>query len=131
MTKAVTTSLPAGEFMSPLRLLAARAPRLAVICLVLLLALLLNLSGHMFLHLGDAVLEAEATHFTSHEEQPNFFAPQHQCSVCQDHQQLALDSPATASYFVEAPNLTTNRSNEFPSASLSFQRPSDRAPPRN
>ena len=39
MTNAATTPLPAGEFMSGLRLLAARAPRLAVISLVLLLAL--------------------------------------------------------------------------------------------
>ena len=39
MTNAATTPLPAGEFMSRLRLLVARAPRLAVICLVLLLAL--------------------------------------------------------------------------------------------
>ena len=39
MTNAATTPLSAGEFMSRLRLLVARAPRLAVICLVLLLAL--------------------------------------------------------------------------------------------
>lgn len=39
MTNAATTPLSAGEFMSGIRLLVARAPRLAVICLVLLLAL--------------------------------------------------------------------------------------------
>jgi predicted membrane protein DUF2306 len=39
MLNDATTAIPAGEFMSRLRLLAAHAPRLAVICLVLLLAL--------------------------------------------------------------------------------------------
>ncbi len=38
MTNAATTPFPAGEFMSRIRLLVASAPRLAVICLVLLLA---------------------------------------------------------------------------------------------
>jgi hypothetical protein len=97
----------------------------------LLLALLLNLSGHLFLHLGDAVLEAEETHWTVHQESSKTTAPQHQCSVCQDHQQLALDAPSTASVVLEAVPQSTNRNPEFPRVAPSFQRPSDRAPPRN
>ena len=38
MLDATTTAIPAGEFMSRARLVLARAPRLAVISLVLLLA---------------------------------------------------------------------------------------------
>jgi hypothetical protein len=38
MSNDATTAIPAGEFMSRLRPVAARAPRLAVICLVLLVA---------------------------------------------------------------------------------------------
>jgi hypothetical protein len=39
MTNAATTPLTTGEFMSRMRLVAARAPNLAVICLILLLAI--------------------------------------------------------------------------------------------
>ena len=97
----------------------------------LLLALLLNLSGHLFLHLGDAVLEAEETHWTAHQEPTKTSAPQHQCSVCQDHQQLALDTPSTASVVLEALPQSTTRNSAFPPVAPSFQRQSDRAPPRS
>jgi hypothetical protein len=97
----------------------------------LLLALLLNLSGHLFLHLGDAVVEAEETHWTAHQEPDKTTTPQHQCSVCQDHQQLALDTPSSASVVIEAAPSNTIRNAEFPSIAPSFQRPSDRAPPRS
>jgi hypothetical protein len=99
--------------------------------MALLLALLLNLSGHMFLHLGDAVLEANDAHLSAPEEKSTSPASQHTCSICQNHQQLALDSPATTSYFLETFTLTANRGIESVVASPSFQRPSDRAPPRN
>lgn len=97
----------------------------------LLLAVLLNLSGHMFLHLGDAVLEAEGTHFTTHEAPSKGNAPPHQCSVCQDHQQLALDAPATAAYFLAACLTTPPRHHHFPPVATPLASPSDRAPPRS
>ena len=97
----------------------------------LLLALLLNLSGHLFLHLGDAVLEAEETHWSTHQEPTKTSTPQHQCSICQDHQQLALDTPSTASVVLEAVPQSTTRNSAFLSVAPSFQRPSDRAPPRS
>ncbi|MBS1809557.1 MAG: hypothetical protein JST84_15465 [Acidobacteria bacterium] len=96
----------------------------------LLLALLLNLSGHMFLHLSDAPLEADETHFTSHKESENYSAPQHQCSICQDQQQLALDSPSSTAYFIEVQNITPKRSTLLTPASIVFTNQSDRAPPR-
>jgi hypothetical protein len=97
----------------------------------LLLALLLNLSGHLFLHLGDVVLDAEETQWAAHQEPTKTTAPQHQCSVCQDHQQLALDTPSTASVVLEAVPQSTNRNTEVLPVAPSFQRPSDRAPPRS
>lgn len=97
----------------------------------LLLALLLNLSGHMFLHLGDAVLEAEETHWTAQHEPTKTTAAPHQCSICQDHQQLALDTPATASVTLEAVAQNPNRNLELLPVAPSFRRPSDRAPPRS
>ncbi|HEX4946299.1 MAG TPA: hypothetical protein VFZ34_06540 [Blastocatellia bacterium] len=96
----------------------------------LLLALLLNLSGHVFLHLGDAVLETAETHWSGEQEPTKTTAPQHQCSVCQDHQQLALDTPATASFVLEAVPHSAHHQTEFPLVAPAFQRPSDRAPPR-
>lgn len=97
----------------------------------LLLAVLLNLSGHMFLHLGDAVLAAEDTHFTTHEAPSDVNAPPHQCSVCQDHQQLTLDFPANASYFLEAQLPPLPCRNNFPPVATTLASPSDRAPPRS
>lgn len=97
----------------------------------LLLALLLNLSGHMFLHLGDAVVDAEETHWTAEQEPTKTTAPAHHCAVCQDHQHLALDAPAMASYLVEATTTNTTRQAETRLVIPSFQRPSGRAPPRN
>lgn len=96
----------------------------------LLLALLLNLSGHMFLHLSDATPEADETHFTSHQESEKFSAPPHQCSICQDQQQLALDSPSSNSYFIETPIISQNRNSLSAPASPVFTNLSDRAPPR-
>ena len=55
----------------------------------------------MFLHLSDAALDADETHFTSHEEPRSTPAPQHQCSVCQDHQHLVLDVSAASDTVVE------------------------------
>ena len=95
----------------------------------LLLSLLLNLSGHMFLHLSDAVLDVGETHFTSHEESRSTSAPQHQCSFCQDSQQLVFDSPPTASVYFETKTLLTNPRTEAILAAPSFQNLSNRAPP--
>lgn len=58
----------------------------------LLLVVLMNLSGHMFLHLGDANIEHDGAHISAHSEQKSIAAPAHQCSVCQDHQTLSLEN---------------------------------------
>lgn len=97
----------------------------------LLLALLLNLSGHTFLHLADSALDAGETHFTSHEEPRNNSAPQHQCSVCQDHQQLTLDFPATTASFVAAPTWLATQHDELILVAPIRTNSADRAPPRS
>ena len=95
----------------------------------LLLSLLLNLSGHMFIHLSDTVLDADETHFTSHKEPRSTGPSQHQCSVCQDFQQLAFDSPPPTSVYFETETLLANQRTESILAAPSFQSLSNRAPP--
>jgi hypothetical protein len=97
----------------------------------LLLALLLNVSGHVFLHLGDSLWPAEALHLAATHEEKSSLPAQHFCSVCQDHQQLSLDTPALASIFTEAaPLLPTRRDDASPSSPAVHFKPT-RAPPRS
>jgi len=95
----------------------------------LLLALLLNMSGHVFLHLGDAVSAGDETHLTSHQESKTASAPQHQCSVCQDHQHLSLESqPLTALVLAVSPIVPSRQSAAAPSFLPAHFKPT-RAPP--
>lgn len=62
---------------------------------VLVLAILMSLTGHVFLHLADEPFQHETTHQVSAHHEDS--APQnqtHQCSICLDHQALSLDLPA-------------------------------------
>ncbi len=96
-----------------------------------MLALLLNLSGHIFLHLGDTPLHDEGTLLAAPHDQPGSSPAQHQCSICQDHQLLALDVPATDAIVVEGRSRveipTAASVYDFQLLSLSHSR----APPRN
>ncbi|MFN7931044.1 MAG: hypothetical protein U0Y68_24575 [Blastocatellia bacterium] len=96
----------------------------------LLLALLLNLSGHTFLHLSDASLETGEPQYTAHEEPRGLAAPAHQCSVCQDHQQRLLDTPTTAAMVVAAATSLTKQPTAVVPVVPSRQTVADRAPPR-
>jgi hypothetical protein len=96
----------------------------------LILVVLLNLSGHLFLHLGDALLEAEETHLSAPHEAKTVTPPQHFCSVCQDHQHLALDTPSLASSTPEAVALTPTRFDDLVPSSRAFSFKPTRAPPR-
>ena len=98
---------------------------------ILLLALLLNLSGHFFFHLGDAPLHDEAIHFSSHSEQSGKAPLSHQCSVCQDHQTLALDIPSSASEPVEFTQINFLRAEEAGYDFQARQLRASRAPPRS
>ena len=97
----------------------------------LLLALLLNLSGHTFLHLTDAAVDTGEPQLTAHEEPRGLAAPQHQCSVCQDHQQLTLDVPATATVLLAVPLQLAKQRADFVFVAPSRHHISDRAPPRS
>ncbi len=96
----------------------------------LLLALLLHVSGHVFLHLGDAVSAGDETHLTSHQESRTASAPQHQCSVCQDHQHLSLDSAPRAAVTRAAILTVPPRQNDALPSFLPAHFKPTRAPPR-
>ncbi len=74
----------------------------------LILAVLLNLSGHMFLHLSDASIEHEGVHIGAHSEQKSIAAPAHQCSVCQDHQSLTIENALPQTIHFESQTLSEN-----------------------
>lgn len=96
----------------------------------LLLALLLNLSGHVFLHLGDAMTAGDEAHISAHHEAKNTAAPQHACAVCQDHQHLSLASQPIASFTQEARlSLPARQMDVLPTFQPAHFKPS-RAPPR-
>lgn len=97
----------------------------------LILALLLNLSGHIFLHLGDAPLHNEEAGLASPHAPLGSSPAQHQCSLCQDHQLLTLDVPTAGAILVEGqprvvPAIAASVY-DFQLLSLSHSR----APPRN
>lgn len=96
----------------------------------LMLALLLNLSGHMFLHLGDAVSAGDEAHVTSQQESKTAAALQHQCSVCQDHQHLSLESPAAAPLTLAVDTVFPARQNDVTPSFLPAHFKPTRAPPR-
>ncbi len=96
----------------------------------LLLALLLNLSGHMFLHLGDAVSAGDETHLASQQESKSPAAPQDPCSICQDHQHLSLESQAVAAVTLAAKAILPARQNDVPPSFLPAHFKPTRAPPR-
>jgi hypothetical protein len=96
----------------------------------LLLALLLHVSGHIFLHLGDDTLAGDETHLTSHQESRTASAPQHQCSVCQDHQHLSLESSSLAAITLAVNPTSPARQNEALPSFLPAHFKPTRAPPR-
>jgi hypothetical protein len=96
----------------------------------LLLALLLHVSGHIFLHLSDSTLAGDESHLTSHQESRTASAPQHQCSVCQDQQHLSLESSSLAVIpLVITPTVPTRQNDALPSFLPAHFKPT-RAPPR-
>ena len=96
----------------------------------LLLALLLNLSGHVFLHLSDAMAAGDEAHLAAPHEAKNNAAPQHACAVCQDHQHLSLESQPVASLTqVKRPSRPMRQNAVLPSFQPAHFKPS-RAPPR-
>jgi hypothetical protein len=66
----------------------------------LLAALFAHLSGHAYLHLGDAPLAHGGAHLGEQGEGRTVYSSPHQCFVCQSLQTNPLDEPAG---FVFAP----------------------------
>ena len=96
----------------------------------LLLVVLMNLSGHMFLHLGDANIEHEGSHISAHSEQKTISAPLHQCSACKDHQTLSLENTATATIQFTAESLTEKRWQQLQVHSFTASFNPTRGPPQ-
>ena len=95
-----------------------------------MLLLLLHVSGHVFLHLGDAVSAGGETHVTSQQESKTATAPQHQCAICQDHQHLSLESPSIAAFTPAADTAFPLRQNDATPSFLPAHFKPTRAPPR-
>ena len=99
---------------------------------VLVLAILMSLTGHVFLHLADEPFHHEATHQVSaHHEDSAAQNQSHQCSICLDHQALSLDLPARAFELnFSAPVVISQTvAANYHANRLLFT--SDRAPPRS
>lgn len=111
--------------------LAKRKTNLQRFAHALLLALLLNFSGHIFLHLGDVPLHDEEALRAASHDQPSSAPAQHQCSFCQDQQLLTLDVPATEAVAVAGQSrlVTTTATSVYDFQLLALS-PS-RAPPRH
>lgn len=97
----------------------------------LMLAVLINLSGHIFLHLGDSLLEVEATHLAAKQEEKGFSSAQHICSVCQDHQHLSLDVPSNFATPSESLTCVPTQVELTTHSATSYGYKPTRAPPRN
>ncbi len=97
----------------------------------LLVVLLLNLSGHVFLHLGDAVSVGDETHVSSHQESKTASTPQHPCAVCQDHQHLSLESQPVAALIYTASTAFPLREHDATPSFLPAHFKPTRAPPRS
>ncbi len=99
---------------------------------VLVLAILMSLTGHVFLHLADAPFDHETTHqISAHHEDSAAQNQSHQCSVCQDHQALSLDLPVSKVVLIAAAPVLTSPTvdSHYQAGNLRFT--SDRAPPRS
>ena len=96
----------------------------------LLVVLLLNLSGHVFLHLGDAVSAGDETHISSQQESKTASTPQHQCFICQDHQHLSLESQPVAALIGAASTVFPPREHDATPSFLPAHFKPTRAPPR-
>jgi hypothetical protein len=99
---------------------------------VLVLAILMSLTGHVFLHLADEPFQHEASHQVSaHHEDSAAQNQSHQCSICLDHQALSLDLPARVfELFFSAPvSIPQTVAANYQANRLLFT--ADRAPPRS
>ena len=99
---------------------------------VLMLAILMSLTGHVFLHLADEPFSAEATQqLSAHHEESATQTQSHQCSICLDHQALTLDLPVhlTVLFFADPVKVPANVASNYGANNFFFT--SDRAPPRS
>lgn len=99
---------------------------------VLTFAILMSLTGHVFLHLADEPFSAETTQqLSAHHEEPVAQTQSHQCSICLDHQALTLDLPfhSAALIFAAPVKAPVNVASNYEANKFFFT--SGRAPPRS